>query len=1046
MVTFISAFLGLVLGVQPVELAVGVDVAAVELRLDGKSLGFLRGEPWVLACDFGPELAPHELVAIAFDDQGRELDRASRWLNLPQPRSQAELLLDGDGTEARVVWRSADGTAPDAWEIRFDGKVLEVEDPAAFELPDYEPDDLHFLQAELQFGRSTAHTERIVGGQAGDVVNTGLTAFVVALDQGKPPSIETMEGWLTKDGEPLEVVSIERGGSDIVVVQEATPRLWSQLRKVRREALKVSNRSFITDRLTTGLNRDDQLRVMLPVGQRVETAAMEQFHISFDFAAIKQAPSSHGVVQAVVAGPTARGLLATFPYPPEGALREDAPRRVADAVAVAAQAVSAARRTRAVVLVKGAGTEDLSQHSRAVVRRYLERLQVPLVVWSPEPSGPDTRDADDWGAVQEIATARQLQRAVIHLREVLDRQWVIWVKGRHLPHQIQLSPVAQQRFSKVGADGVPLPDRVEPTDLEPWIADHELPETEAANDQPTPEMNVAVADPSPEPELTTIAESVDVRLVNVQAVVSDSEGRRIRDLTSDDFEVYVDGQPVDISHFVPPAPGVAPESGRDHEPGSPVVDATEPSAARLVIFFDGLNLDLRSRSRLAASLREVIGEAPSVQTMIVTYDRSLKVALPLTTDLQALTDVLSQIENGELMQPAGRDVRAELANEMPDVEDALLSANDPLAIRIAESERDALLARLRAASVALAADMRATLDAMGQLVAGLGGIEGQKILLYVGDGYEMSPAQELYEEAADTLQLNPLEMATLRSEGASLRLHGSFEAMVEHANANGVTFYNLTPNNRGSFDVVRRSRTSSTKIGSLGRLPSQRQELVKEAACMLASESGGLCQVGGSEPGRLLEQTLDDLSSSYVLAFTPEHPADDTFHTLKIKVRRPELKVRHRRGYTDRQEKNRLHDRLVAALYFDANEDQLGMTIGVGESRPADGDKPTMVPLDVRVPVERLGLLPLEQGTKLGANARLLVTTRHSSGTVTGVQEFPIAFQVTGERLQTQPPLVYSHKVHLMLEPGDTTVAIGLWDDIANIGSVLSRTVSPDNG
>lgn len=45
-VTFLSVFFGLVLGVHPVELAVTSAVASVELRLDGRSLGTLRGEPW----------------------------------------------------------------------------------------------------------------------------------------------------------------------------------------------------------------------------------------------------------------------------------------------------------------------------------------------------------------------------------------------------------------------------------------------------------------------------------------------------------------------------------------------------------------------------------------------------------------------------------------------------------------------------------------------------------------------------------------------------------------------------------------------------------------------------------------------------------------------------------------------------------------------------------------------------------------------------------------------------------------------------------------
>ena len=65
MIAFASLFLGLFLGVKPVEMVVGEGVAAVELRLDGRSMGTLRGAPWRRELDFGSELAPRHLEAVA---------------------------------------------------------------------------------------------------------------------------------------------------------------------------------------------------------------------------------------------------------------------------------------------------------------------------------------------------------------------------------------------------------------------------------------------------------------------------------------------------------------------------------------------------------------------------------------------------------------------------------------------------------------------------------------------------------------------------------------------------------------------------------------------------------------------------------------------------------------------------------------------------------------------------------------------------------------------------------------------------------------------
>ncbi|MEM7349441.1 MAG: hypothetical protein AAF657_01450 [Acidobacteriota bacterium] len=456
MLTFLSAFLGLVVGVHPVELNISGEVATVELRLDGQSIGLLRGEPWVLAADFGPELSPHELVAIGRDGEGREVARAVQWLNLPRPRNQVELVLD-DSTapprSASLLWYSADTAAPDGWRLRFDGQPLEVADLQRFELPSYDPATPHFLQAEVRFGARFSHSEIVVGGAAGEQIETELT--LVPVDAlGKVPTASEMEGWFSVDGRPLEVVSVERSGADIVLVQEATPRLWGKLLRLHKNAMaRGASRDVLTRQLASGLHHEDTLRVLLPVAESHAGASLEQFHISHDFSTIEYGPSSSGVVRKRIATPRAEGILATLPYPPEGALRDDAPRRIADAVAVAGQAAAASRRRRAVVLIRGEGTRDLSTHSPAMVQRYLERLQVPLLVWSPEEI-----QADAWGDVHDISTSQELLRAVLKLRQTLDRQALVWLRGRHLPQAIELSPVAAQRLARIEVSGDRLGD------------------------------------------------------------------------------------------------------------------------------------------------------------------------------------------------------------------------------------------------------------------------------------------------------------------------------------------------------------------------------------------------------------------------------------------------------------------------------------------------------------------------------------------------------------------------------------------------------------
>lgn len=55
MITFVTLLLGLTTGVWPIEVAVGPGVAAVELRLDGRTVATLTQAPWKASVNLGPE-------------------------------------------------------------------------------------------------------------------------------------------------------------------------------------------------------------------------------------------------------------------------------------------------------------------------------------------------------------------------------------------------------------------------------------------------------------------------------------------------------------------------------------------------------------------------------------------------------------------------------------------------------------------------------------------------------------------------------------------------------------------------------------------------------------------------------------------------------------------------------------------------------------------------------------------------------------------------------------------------------------------------------
>jgi hypothetical protein len=129
--------------------------------------------------------------------------------------------------------------------------------------------------------------------------------------------------------------------------------------------------------------------------------------------------------------------------------------RLADAVALAAITASERERRRMVLLVLDGDGGDASQYRADAVRRYLERMRVPLLVWSTAEPTDAVRAA--WGAVARVDSTGRLERAARALAAHLDRQRVVWVEGRHLPQRVVLPPEATG-FTLAGApaSGAPL--------------------------------------------------------------------------------------------------------------------------------------------------------------------------------------------------------------------------------------------------------------------------------------------------------------------------------------------------------------------------------------------------------------------------------------------------------------------------------------------------------------------------------------------------------------------------------------------------------------
>jgi len=441
-IAFLTLFLGLTAGRQPVALTVQGPVAAVELVLDGTPMVQIGGPSWSTQLDFGTALEPHELIARALDEKGQEVGRARQIINLPRPAAEVEILLENDAkgqpAGAHLTWRSLTGEQPAAVSLLLDGQPVPLDGNAHATLPRIDTEVSHIVSAEVRFGAAGVTREDIgIGGSLGEKVSTDLTAVPVRLKPGKTlPRAASLPDWVLIDGKPVSVTAVEESPAQLLVVRDNEARLALEAYGRQKAAKSMQGRMNDLDRLAGRslqggelerfqmiLGKDDQIRFVWPsaksfTGQGVPA---ELFDASRDYT------SKDGGLLWLLG----RALPQTDKFD----------QRLADATAVAGLQALAGNRPRAVLLVLGSNVKDVSRYDAGTVRHYLESVRVPLIVWALDRS---SLAASTWGGAEDISSLAKLKKTFKKLDDELAGQRILWIEGSHLPGAISLSPAAME--------------------------------------------------------------------------------------------------------------------------------------------------------------------------------------------------------------------------------------------------------------------------------------------------------------------------------------------------------------------------------------------------------------------------------------------------------------------------------------------------------------------------------------------------------------------------------------------------------------------------
>lgn len=405
----------------------------------------------------------------------------------------------------------------------------------------------------------------------------------------------------------------------------------------------------------------------------------------------------------------------------------------------------------------------------------------------------------------------------------------------------------------------------------------------------------------PPPPSGVFEERLDVRLVQIELLATDRQGRPVTDLGAEELIVREDGRVQDIALFerhVPNAagPGTIPQ-GRIHFRAP---DGQRPHEARgretrwLVFFFDLVHGALETRGEARAAGRDFVATrlAPGDRLAVASFDGSIHLEASFSSDREALLGAIDRA----FARPARSIADQARLRELLTL---LRSCQKQMVFQQRFRPGQECLA---AAGRSYVSEVRgiserfiAAIDSLSRLLAG---VQGRKILFLFSHGVALDPGWEAVEAiqaiAGSNEQVRELRYQLTHSHEGDQRR--DFSAAVDRAVRSGVTVFSLdgTPMPAGDFGIEERARLRRT-----ARPFTVAFEQARDSLEQLSSSTGGKF-FGSGDFSADLDRALEVTHGAYRLGYYRdlsriEDP--EAFFKIKLATTRSGVRISTRKGY-----------------------------------------------------------------------------------------------------------------------------------------------------
>jgi VWFA-related protein len=387
----------------------------------------------------------------------------------------------------------------------------------------------------------------------------------------------------------------------------------------------------------------------------------------------------------------------------------------------------------------------------------------------------------------------------------------------------------------------------------------------------TPPPAPQAAPPDPQPVFRT-----GINFVRVDVIVTDRQGNPVDDLKLEDFEIVEDGRPQKAETFrlvridTLTQPGYTQRTIRTRTDEE---TAAQDENSRIFAFFlDDYHVRRETSMGVKKPVMEFIANQLAPSDLVT-------VMHPLTpTDAAVLSRNHQGVINA-VDRFVGRKYDYEPINE---VERGYVYRLNPQAIEMIRRQ--------------------VSLTAIRGMCTKLGSLrEGRKSLILVSEGYtSLLPPQLRSNLPGAVAAPGDLTRDPFAAENNLLEDRARFSAdfdmsrelqdVFDTCNRNNTSIYALDPRglSTGEFDI-------STNISM--RTSQDYLNASMDALRTLADNTDGRAIVNRNDLGVAMRQIVRDASAYYLIGYTTTAPTDGKFHEIRVRVKRPGVQVRARRGF-----------------------------------------------------------------------------------------------------------------------------------------------------